>query len=349
MQIKKKIDALQILRALAAILVVINHLWGDSNTNFAQRYGLKYMGDFGVDAFFILSGFIMCYKTREDSRLGVSTAIDFMKRRIERIYPIYLLVLLPFIVIYIVKTHPANLYNIFGNIFLLPTFTSNPNYLMMIGPSWTLVYEMFFYAIYALMMMLVSTKRQLIFFTTGLLVFMVTLDNIFALRGPPLGLDNFRYMIGDPLMINFALGCVYAQVFTKLPKLSLSIPLCATLILAIFLMGMWLFRHGTPRLLSFGFTSLFIVFLFSIMRESTGRIYQSLIFIGNASFSIYITHFFFAYSKHYIFAHYSINKDLFGVLYTLIAVAFGCLFYLLIETRVITFFAKLHLARRVLR
>lgn len=331
---KSKIDSLQILRAFAATFVVINHLWGDSQTAISLRLGLQYIGDFGVDAFFILSGFIMSYKTREDSRLGLSTALDFIKKRVERIYPLFLLVLTPFLLIYLLKNHPASLYQIFGNILLLPTFTSDPNYLMLVGPSWSLVYEMFFYLIYAVIMMLVPNKRSLVFTTASLIVLMVLVVNFFSLRGPRLDLNNFSYMIGDTLMINFAIGCVYAQIFMRLGQARLPSLYACPLIVIFFLLGMWLSAKGAPRFVCFGLTSLAIVFLFSLMRESQGKIYRLLVYVGNASYSIYITHYFFEYSKHFFFTHFNINHDLFGIVFSIIAVIFGCIFYSQIETRI---------------
>lgn len=331
---KSKIASLQILRAFAAILVVINHLWGDSKTAFGLKLGLEYIGDFGVDAFFILSGFIMGYKTRDDSTLGISTGFDFIRRRIERIYPILLIILVPFVLLYLKQTRDISLYEIIGNILLLPSFNNNPQYHMLIGPSWSLVYEMFFYVVYALIMMMVNSKRQLIIYSSVLLIGMVLLDKILSLQGPELGMVNFSHMIGDPLMINFAMGCLFSQLFVKMKSIQFAILPASAAILALFVFGMWLNAKGVPRFFCFGLPAMAIVFIFSVMKASETKTYNLLVYLGNASYSIYITHFFIEVMAGVIFFHLKINKDLYGILMSLFCLVCGALFYSLIEKRV---------------
>lgn len=345
-KMKSKIESLQVLRAFAAIFVVINHLWGEYNTSLTQSFGLDIIGNFGVDAFFILSGFIMCFKTREDSRLGFSTGIDFLKKRIERIYPIFLIMLFPFILLYLKQTHPARLYEIIGNIFLLPSFNSNPAYHMLLGPSWSLVYEMFFYIIYAATMMLVNNKRQLVIGAVCFLLLMVITTDSFSLRGPELGLSNFSYMIGDPLMINFAMGCLYAQLYLKLQHIKISMLLATILIMAFFILGMWLNEDGVARFFSFGLPAMAIVIIFSLMESSESYLYQLLVYLGNASYSIYITHFFIQVCALILFARYKINHDVFGIVFSLFSIIFACAFYSLIEKRIILAIQKRSLTSR---
>ena len=340
---KSKIASLQILRAFAAILVVINHLWGDSKTAFAMKFGLEYIGDFGVDAFFILSGFIMGYKTRDDSKLGVSTAFDFIRKRIERIYPILLIVLVPFILIYLKQTHPFSLYEIVGNILLLPSFNNNPQYHMLIGPSWSLVYEMFFYIIYAAIMLLANSKKQLIIYSSSLLIIMVLGVKALSLQGPELGMVNFSHMIGDPLMINFAMGCLFSQLFLKLQHFRISILVSSLLIGAIFVFGMWLSAEGAPRFFSFGLPALAIVFLFSVMKPSEKKSYNLLVYLGNASYSIYLTHFFIEVCGGIIFYHSKINKDFYGITLSIVCIVCGCLFYSIVEKRITKAIQKVEL------
>ncbi len=331
---KSKIESLQVLRAFAAIFVVINHVWGDFCGTVAVKLGFKIIGDFGVDAFFILSGFIMSYKTREDSTLGFSSGINFLKRRIERIYPIFLIVLAPFILLYFKHVHCTNMYEVIGNILLLPSFISSSTYHMLVAPSWSLVYEMFFYIIYAVVMMIVKNKRQLVTYSVGFLILMVVAVNSFSLRGPELGWSNFSYMIGDPLMINFAMGCVYAQLFSRLQHIKISIGLATAMILVFFILGMWLAEEHVARFVSFGLPAMAIVILFSLMKPSEAAPYRFLVYLGNASYSIYITHYFTLVCALVLFAHHSINRDMFGIIFSVVSIIVACIFYSLIETRI---------------
>ena len=76
----------QIFRALAAISVVFTHVPG--SFIHAGFNGIKEIWYFqaGVDIFFVISGFVMQYM--EDGR-GINEALHFLKRRINRILPLY--------------------------------------------------------------------------------------------------------------------------------------------------------------------------------------------------------------------------------------------------------------------
>lgn len=329
-----KIESLQILRAFAAILVVFNHLWGDSKTELSSLLGLHFVGGFGVDAFFVLSGFIMCYTTREDVRGGYKDAATFLLRRVERIYPIFIIVLIPFAFKYTYSSGDVNFPLLLGNALLLPSFTNNPSYFMLVAPAWTLVYEMMFYFIYSTAILFSNNKNKIITYSSVSIIFMVMMINVLSLQGPRLQWVNFCYMIGDPLMINFVMGCIYAVVFKKLNRGVYSVSTVVPLILISFLIGMWASKNGYPRFVSFGIPAFIIVILFSIMKQMDNSCYRVFVYVGNASYSIYLTHFLFVPVRTYILKKYDINHDLFGVMMSLVAILFGCIFYSLIEKKI---------------
>ena len=68
--LQNKIDSIQILRFLAAFSVMMVHL---------PLFGF---GAWGVDIFFVISGFIMMYVTESNER-------NFLVKRIIRIVPLY--------------------------------------------------------------------------------------------------------------------------------------------------------------------------------------------------------------------------------------------------------------------
>jgi len=177
-----KIEPLQVLRAFAAIFVVLNHLWGTSKTALSSALGLDFIGGFGVDAFFILSGFIMCYTTSDSIRGGGRESLNFLIRRIERIYPIFLIASFPFIVKYIISSHDFNLYQIIGNVLLLPSFTNDPSYHIFVFPAWTLVYEMFFYVIFSTSILLFKVKTKIIFCSSFFIFILVLFVNFFLYK-----------------------------------------------------------------------------------------------------------------------------------------------------------------------
>ena len=79
MSANQPIVSIQYLRAAAAIAVVVYHQFQ------GKAHGLFDLGKYGVDLFFVISGFIMVAMT--ESRH--TTPLDFLKDRIVRIVPLY--------------------------------------------------------------------------------------------------------------------------------------------------------------------------------------------------------------------------------------------------------------------
>lgn len=92
---KTIIDPLTSARGFAAIYVVIYHikdrLGGFALSDYAPA--LSY-GWLGVDFFFILSGFILCYVYSADYSGGKFRFLDFILSRVARIYPVHVATLL---------------------------------------------------------------------------------------------------------------------------------------------------------------------------------------------------------------------------------------------------------------
>src|SRR3954468_22220445 len=90
---------IQILRFLAALAVVAFHALGlapkgfelpESVVSLALSYGGR-----GVDLFFVISGFIIFY-TMQNAAL---TPAAFLRRRLERIVPLYFFVIFSFVML----------------------------------------------------------------------------------------------------------------------------------------------------------------------------------------------------------------------------------------------------------
>lgn len=71
---KEKVNSIHYLRGIAALMVVFYHLKARLNDVYAQEnLGdlLFNSGAFGVDLFFVISGFIICYATdRKDKNMA---------------------------------------------------------------------------------------------------------------------------------------------------------------------------------------------------------------------------------------------------------------------------------------
>ena len=152
---------LQYLRALAALTVVVSHalmkLYRICEIQGWPAIGLKVDGTFGVDVFFVISGFLMC--TTAAGEFGREGATGrFLLRRIVRIVPLYWLFILVEVALRIAKPDAAGQH--FGptevalSLAFIPYGLQDGIFRPVVGLGWSLDYEMFFYAIFAAGMLL---------------------------------------------------------------------------------------------------------------------------------------------------------------------------------------------------
>ncbi|KAI6209823.1 hypothetical protein M3Y96_00262100 [Aphelenchoides besseyi] len=81
---KKHVAAIQGLRGVAIFAVLLFHI----------REDYFEMGYLGVDVFFVISGYLMCMLLSRQTPLDRKKIVDFYYRRIKRIVPVYLAVIL---------------------------------------------------------------------------------------------------------------------------------------------------------------------------------------------------------------------------------------------------------------
>src|SRR2546423_5258586 len=152
---KPMLAHIQILRFLAAFAVVAFHAWGVAPEQYKITEGVISFvlssGGRGVDLFFVISGFIIYYATHRSSL----TSGGFLRRRIERIVPLY------FFVTFAVTLLGLTLPDIFGTAdwftprhilksLAFMSFTDGEMPVVYVG--WSLEYEMYFYLAAAMLM-----------------------------------------------------------------------------------------------------------------------------------------------------------------------------------------------------
>lgn len=153
---KDKILSIQYLRGIAAILVVLFHstaLIGPDWKDFLKN------GMVGVDVFFIMSGFIIYYITTNRSEL---TPKNFITKRVLRIFPPFFIV---WLIVSCVSYQNAPFVNVIKSLFLFHVDynSSAPAYKFnMIGPAWTLSYEIYFYGLFCVAGLMSHKYRGLI-------------------------------------------------------------------------------------------------------------------------------------------------------------------------------------------
>jgi peptidoglycan/LPS O-acetylase OafA/YrhL len=143
---------LQCVRAFAAIYVACYHASGDArdvygatSAEFASS-AFKF-GNFGVELFFVISGFIIAHVHGAD--IGrPQRLINYVWKRLSRIYPLYWILFFSVVPLYFVFPDAGPDFrrqweNIFSCFFLFPLPPAQ-----VIGVAWSLVYEMIFYILF---------------------------------------------------------------------------------------------------------------------------------------------------------------------------------------------------------
>src|SRR5262245_8564740 len=126
--------SIQALRAIAALLVFLGHAINAVDLEVAAAFPNSY-GPFGVDLFFVISGFVMVYSS--ERLFGQPGApIKFFARRLARIVPLYwaaTAILVWF------DVPNASTKAVLGSLFFAPHLPAEAP-LLFVG--WTLIFEM---------------------------------------------------------------------------------------------------------------------------------------------------------------------------------------------------------------
>lgn len=295
-----RLNSLQALRAFAAILVVIFHsaeIWreGVGAVGFAGPWD---RGWSGVDLFFVISGFVMVW-VAGDRVAGIRTSARFLWDRATRVYPLWwvfcALMALYFLLTYgqpaspaIVTPDPA--WGMFARSMVLWPQGQMP----VLSVGWTLIYEMAFYALFALLLLIPAKWRPI-----GLLLWAAAL--LYRWQFTPADSaqpDGWMMTLLDPLCFEFLIGAAVAYCLktVRVPAaLALSlgaIGLTAFIAVMIFVSGFDGEAMSRNRVLGFGLPSGLIV-LGAVGWEiaSGGRIAGWLRQMGDSSYTLYLAHF----------------------------------------------------------
>lgn len=276
-----KIISIQYLRGIAASVVVLQH----ASTSMPDSPFSLGFGGWGVDLFFVISGFIMFHTTADD-RTGPG---EFAVRRLVRIVPMYLLLTsvayaLAIVAPSITRTFSASFADYVRSILFIPFFNSSTGTVQpILGIGWTLNYEMFFYLLFAAALVLPARKR--------LAACWIVLGSL-AMTGimlRPAGVLSGFYT--HPILIEFASGMLIASVARTVPA---SLPR-VTIVYALLGIGAVLMAMTTEADVSRAFIagSLAAALLAAALwAEATFWKPASAlgVLVGDSSYSMYLSH-----------------------------------------------------------
>ena len=284
---KVELVSIQYLRALAATLVVFHHALDQLLA--ARALIPSQIGLIGVDLFFVISGFVMTY-TAAVHRYAPGA---FLARRAIRIVPLYwattsLVALLLIFAPSFTSNSTFTLGSYLQSLFFIPHVNPSTNAILpMLKLGWTLNFEAFFYVCFALVIGFGPILR-----TTLLTLAFAILFVAVALLQPEAAPLRFW---ADTIIFEFIFGCVVAIAFLKggLDKMHaavwLGLLLFGAAAIVIFSMEA---QPAFFRFLMFGVPSALIVAACVALenRAATPWKNKALHFLGDASYSIYLTH-----------------------------------------------------------
>lgn len=271
----EQIVSLQYLRAVAALLVVFHHVRNPNNGLFNPIADWNF-GQAGVDMFFLISGYIMYSVARTDR------PIRFLRRRIIRIVPLYWVATL-FLCFQVAIGFPGVLptsEQLLRSLLFIPQYhpQNTSEIWPFLVPGWTLQYEMYFYAMFAIGL----AFRRPLAVTLLIGAIMILVGQIGA--GTKGSAVFTAYT--SPIITEFFQGMLIALVHQRrsLAAYWLALPLG---IAALLIFG----NIDAPRLLVWGLPSTLIL-IGCLALEDANRMPTLPLFkvLGDASYSIYLSH-----------------------------------------------------------
>jgi peptidoglycan/LPS O-acetylase OafA/YrhL len=187
---QNKINELESIRGIAALLVVIHHIpsWNAWFYDIAILRNASIM----VELFFVLSGFVIFKAYSEKIQTG-GDLIKFQFLRFGRLYPVHIIFLLALVLIEVLRyvaVHKLGISNpnrvpfeennwsaFLMQIFLVQAFWPNETAITFNGPAWSISAEFYTYLIFGLIVLYLNKVKLFVFYAIAIL-FLVLLVTI---------------------------------------------------------------------------------------------------------------------------------------------------------------------------
>jgi exopolysaccharide production protein ExoZ len=288
-----KLPNIQILRACAAMMIVVYHCGIETGRLSGAGGGSKLFDEVpwgsGVPIFFAISGFIMVV-TSARAFGSLSAAIDFMRRRIIRIVPLYWLVTTFALVGILVapglsKAPPGDPLYVVASYLFWPYMRLTGDIRPLATPGWTLNLEVLFYVVFA---------GSLLFHRrVGLSLLFASLGLLVALRVSGLLPGVALNFWGDPIVLGFLLGAAVGIAYNNGLRLSgLSAVMLTAIGFAVIFLS-WIPTGAEDTLLrrlaeAAPATLVLIAVALGPQVDEVRHIWRPALVIGNASYSLYL-------------------------------------------------------------
>jgi peptidoglycan/LPS O-acetylase OafA/YrhL len=338
------VNYLTSLRGIAALLVVLFHIrFYLADSAFARTLiPILSHGYLAVDFFLVLSGFIMAYKYHEHFREGVRAhSLDFLAKRIARIFPLHAFVMLAYIAIPVMLVATGREFDVaqFGiyefvcKFLLVDLWTFDQvSWKSWNVPSWTISAEFFAYLLFPLAMFGFQRLGKYV-----VPIILVGACLLLALGYQARGCANLGECIGHMglirCVIEFALGIgVYlarrgtSEIPARAFAIGTTVALAGYIALALSPIPNYWYVPVSFAVLLYGLLG----FASVVHRVLETR---PLVFLGDISYSVYLTHVLIAEVMFRVFVAPGATTASPGLIaaYVLVVLAFSTMTYRLVE------------------
>jgi peptidoglycan/LPS O-acetylase OafA/YrhL len=265
----RQLEGIQYLRAVAALMVVLFHL----NTHggpLLKAFTAQFAS--GVDIFFVVSGFIMLITSQR------ATPFSFMARRIIRIVPLYWLLTLATFAAAFLTAHRHAPIELVKSLLFIPYLDVHGSGIVLpiIPPGWSLNLEMYFYVLFAVT--LAAPLRRWAVPILGV-VFVI----LMALHDEVMARSNIAAFYLQPRIIEFWAGMAIGWLYLN-ERMSAAPAIAAAAVVV-----------GFTGLVAFGLpfqvpAVLLVAGVVSLERAQRVPRWPILGYLGDASYSTYLTH-----------------------------------------------------------
>ncbi|WP_292422188.1 acyltransferase [Mesorhizobium sp.] len=333
----RELYGLQMLRAIAALAVVVRHTLDMSEGSEAGRFGPYWVatsGGAGVDLFFVISGFIMVYVSFPFGRLPDSPK-DFIIKRATRIFPLYWICSAAIFAVSAVGfLHNKHIdsYTLLNSVLLLPGDK-------LVFVAWTLSYEIYFYVIFSICLALGRMGPTSI---AAILLMIVGIAFGGRIQDP-----TFANFVSSPLILEFCFGIVLALLFCaggkwKVPQALSVIGFAAIIAASIFTMQHDAAPDAT-RVIMWGIPATLIVAAFLNVERPRSKLGRAAVLLGDASYALYLTHIFVMVAYGWLIKSTfvgGVSQVPFVLAVICICIIVGVLTHLLLEKPILDFIRK---------
>ncbi len=279
--------SIQVLRSILALFIVLEH------TAFAR------CGAFGVDAFFCISGFMIMFSTHNSTN-------RFFTKRLIRILPLYYIMTIATFLLLLVapgmfETTAADPMYLVKSLLFLPFDIGNGALQPLMRIGWTINCEIFFYFVFWLSFKISHKYRGLI--SSVIIALLVIVANLIP-EVSELGFAPLTFY-GAPVMLDFILGIIAYYVCREIYQgiqrkgsvgtqkpLSLLLVIPSLILIGLMVSISQIDSTGFQRPLIWGTAGFLLVLCFFMMELKCKNIPKSLVVLGNASFSLYLLHYY---------------------------------------------------------